>query len=72
MPTLDVRTIISLGHGSCIITLPKSWLRYYGLVPGDKLEVIANGELRVRPQSHGLNRRRTQCSLQGTSSGGSI
>lgn len=49
MPTLSVRTVIDLGQGSYIICLPRAWLRYYGLKPGDKLEVIADGELTIRP-----------------------
>lgn len=49
MPTLDKRSVIDLGQGSYVITLPKAWLRYFGIKPGDKLEVIANGELVIRP-----------------------
>ncbi|MBI4187926.1 MAG: AbrB/MazE/SpoVT family DNA-binding domain-containing protein [Chloroflexi bacterium] len=48
MPTLFERSVINLGQGSCVITLPKAWLRYYGINPGDKLEVIINGELVIR------------------------
>ena len=49
MPTLVERTVINLGQGSYVITLPKAWLRYFGIKPGDKLEVIGNGELRILP-----------------------
>ncbi len=31
------------------ITMPVWWLRYYGLKPRDKVEVVANDELIVRP-----------------------
>jgi bifunctional DNA-binding transcriptional regulator/antitoxin component of YhaV-PrlF toxin-antitoxin module len=31
------------------ITVPIWWLRHHGLKPGDKVEVVANGELTVRP-----------------------
>ncbi|MDP3062565.1 MAG: AbrB/MazE/SpoVT family DNA-binding domain-containing protein [Chloroflexota bacterium] len=31
------------------ITVPVWWMRYHGLEPGDKVEVVANGELTVRP-----------------------
>jgi len=48
MPNLVERSVISLGQGSCVICLPKSWLRFYGIKPGDKLEVISNGELIIR------------------------
>jgi AbrB family looped-hinge helix DNA binding protein len=36
-------------QGSYVITLPKAWLRYFRLKPGDTLEIIANGELTIRP-----------------------
>lgn len=49
MPTIDERTVISNRAGSCLLCLPKGWLRFYGIKPGDKVEVIANGELIVRP-----------------------
>jgi len=48
MPTLDERSVINLGQGSYVITLPKAWLRYFGIKLGDKLEVITNGELVIR------------------------
>jgi len=38
-----------LGQGSYVITLPKDWIRYFGIKPGDKLQVISNGELRIFP-----------------------
>ena len=48
MPTLVERTVIDMGQGSYIITLPKPWLRYFGIRPGDKLEVVTNGDLIIR------------------------
>ena len=50
MPTLVERTIIDMKQGSYVMTLPRAWIRYYGLKPGDKLDVIANGDLIVRPK----------------------
>lgn len=50
MPSLTERSVINMGQGSYIITLPKAWLRYFGIKPGDKLEVIANGDLIIRPK----------------------
>jgi bifunctional DNA-binding transcriptional regulator/antitoxin component of YhaV-PrlF toxin-antitoxin module len=49
VPTLTKRSVIDMGQGSYIITLPKSWVRYYQLEPGDRLEVIADGNLRIWP-----------------------
>lgn len=50
MPGLNERTVIDLGQGSYVVCLPKAWLRYYGLKPGDKVEVISNGEVTIRPK----------------------
>lgn len=48
MPTLVERTVIDMGQGSYIITLPKPWLRYFGIRPGDKLEIETDGDLIIR------------------------
>jgi bifunctional DNA-binding transcriptional regulator/antitoxin component of YhaV-PrlF toxin-antitoxin module len=49
MPTLNERSVINLGQGSYVITLPKDWIRYFDIKPGDRLEIISNGELRILP-----------------------
>lgn len=49
MPTLTLRKLIRFGDGGLVITVPKAWVRYYGLRAGDELEVIADGELIIRP-----------------------
>lgn len=49
MPSSYVRKIIDLNQGSCVVCLPKAWMRYLGLNPGDQLEVISNGDLTIRP-----------------------
>jgi antitoxin component of MazEF toxin-antitoxin module len=43
------RTITKVGSGSLVVVLPKGWLKWHSLQPGDKVQVITNGELRVRP-----------------------
>ncbi len=58
MPTLTVRKLIRFGDDGLVITLPKSWTRYYGLKPGDQLQVIANGELTIRLQKRRENGQR--------------
>jgi antitoxin component of MazEF toxin-antitoxin module len=50
MPMLLERSLIKFGDGGCVISIPVAWLRYYGLGPGDKVEMIANGELIIRPK----------------------
>lgn len=50
MPTLTVRKLIKFGKDGVVMTMPKEWVRYYSLRAGDKLEVIADGELIIRPE----------------------
>ena len=48
MPTITSRKLIRFGDG-LVITLPKGWVRYYGLKAGDRLEVITNEVLTINP-----------------------
>jgi bifunctional DNA-binding transcriptional regulator/antitoxin component of YhaV-PrlF toxin-antitoxin module len=50
MGSLCERTVLDLGQGSYVICLPKEWCRYYGLKPGDKVEVISNRVITIRPK----------------------
>ncbi len=49
MATLTYRALIRMGDDGLVITIPKAWARFYQLKPGEKVEMIANGELLVRP-----------------------
>jgi len=49
MPAITYRKLIKFGKGRAVITVPKGWMRYYGLRAGDKSEVTANGELVAGP-----------------------
>ena len=51
MPTLEVRTLRFAGRkdSTAYVALPRSWFDYLGLKSGDKVEVIANGEITIRP-----------------------
>lgn len=50
MPMSLKRTIMQMGHTSYVITLPKGWIDYYKLSPGDKVEIIISDDgLLVRP-----------------------
>lgn len=49
MPILEERMIYRVGKSSLAITLPRGWLKYYRLEPGDMVEITANGELTIRP-----------------------
>lgn len=50
MPTVTLRKLIRFGKGGFAITLPKGWVNYYKLEAGDRLIVIADGELQIRPE----------------------
>ena len=55
LASLDHRTVINLGRGSVLITLPAAWVRLHGVKAGDKLEVLSGErQLLVRiPQPEG-------------------
>jgi len=48
MPVIFERKLFKIGEGGIAVTLPKAWTNYYGLKPGDKVEIIANDELRIK------------------------
>jgi len=56
MPTITSRKVIKLGKNGLVITLPAGWVRYYNLKAGDRLEVIANEKLIVRPIKQTTNK----------------
>jgi len=56
MPTLTLRKVIKLGQNGLVMTLPAGWVRYYNLKAGDRLEVIANKKLIVRPDRKPTNK----------------
>ena len=49
MPSLEERTIYKVGKSSMVITLPRRWLKYFGLKAGDSVELTINGDLTIRP-----------------------
>lgn len=48
MPIKVERTLFKIGEGGFAVTLPKAWINYYHLEPGDKVEIIANDDLIIR------------------------
>lgn len=50
MPNLTQRSLIRFGDGGLVVTIPKAWADYYGLKAGDKVEVVTNHQLRLRPK----------------------
>jgi antitoxin component of MazEF toxin-antitoxin module len=47
MPILVERSLFKIGD-SMAVTLPKGWVRYYRLRPGDLVEITANDEIVIR------------------------
>jgi antitoxin component of MazEF toxin-antitoxin module len=48
MPTQVERILFRVGEGSLAVTLPKAWVTYNRLKPGDTVEVIANDGVLIR------------------------
>ena len=48
MPIKVERTLFKIGEGGFAVTLPKAWINYYQLKPGDKVEIIADDALTIR------------------------
>lgn len=51
MPSAYTRKLISLGKRALVIQIPAPWVRYYGLHKGDEVDLIANGEIIIRPRT---------------------
>ena len=47
MPIKVERVLFRVGEGSLAVTLPKAWVRYNRLKPGDTVEVIVNDGVTV-------------------------
>ena len=47
MPIKVERILFRVGEGSLAVTLPKAWVIYNRLKPGDTVEVIANDSVTV-------------------------
>ena len=48
MQILVERTVFKIGEGSLAVTLPKAWIKYNRLKPGDKVEITAGDKLTIR------------------------
>jgi bifunctional DNA-binding transcriptional regulator/antitoxin component of YhaV-PrlF toxin-antitoxin module len=44
MAQLVDRIIFRIGEGAVAVTLPIGWIRYAGLKPGDKVEIVINDD----------------------------
>ena len=48
MPIQVERIVFRVGEGSLAVTLPKAWVTYNHLKPGDTVEVIVNDGVLIR------------------------
>jgi hypothetical protein len=48
MPTLTKRTLIRFGENGLVITIPEAWVDYNHLKDGDRVALIANGDLTIK------------------------
>ncbi len=48
MPRIEQRTVLAFGRDSHCVILPKSWVDYYGLKKGDKIEMVTNDDIIIR------------------------
>jgi len=48
MPIKVERILFRVGEGSLAVTLPKAWVTYNRLKPGDTVEVIVNDGVLIR------------------------
>lgn len=55
MPIFEERTIYRVGKSSLVITLPRNWLKYFKLGPGDTVEITGNGDLTIHPRDRETN-----------------
>lgn len=49
MSTVFERRLIRMGNGGLVVSLPKAWITYYQLKAGDRVFVIANKKLIIKP-----------------------
>lgn len=49
MPHKNIRKIIRVGTTSFAIIIPKDWLRFHELGYGDRVEVVSNGSVKIKP-----------------------
>jgi antitoxin component of MazEF toxin-antitoxin module len=56
MPIKVERTLFKIGEGSYAVILPKAWVRYNQLRPGDRVEIVVNDSLTIRTQKESTSK----------------
>jgi hypothetical protein len=49
MPSVSLRKLIKFGNNGLVVTVAKGCARYYGLKGGERLLVVVDGEMTIRP-----------------------
>ena len=60
MPIKVERILFRVGEGSLAVTLPKAWIKYNRLKPGDTVEVIVNEGVLVRVKEQSATANKTE------------
>ncbi|MDD4984741.1 MAG: AbrB/MazE/SpoVT family DNA-binding domain-containing protein [Dehalococcoidales bacterium] len=55
MPIKVERILFRVGEGSLAVTLPKAWVNFYALKPGDIVEIIADSKIIIRARDREVN-----------------
>ena len=53
MPVQSTRKLIRMGKNGLVVTVPRAWANYYKLKAGDKVNVVADEHLTIRPCTEG-------------------
>lgn len=56
MPHKETRKIIKIGN-SLAVTLPKPWLRYFNLTDKDRVTVLSNKNVIIKPNENNAHER---------------
>jgi antitoxin component of MazEF toxin-antitoxin module len=60
MPIKVERILFRIGEGSLAVTLPKAWVVYNRLKPGDTVEVIVNDGVLIRVKEQPVEANKTE------------
>lgn len=52
MPQLSENRLFKSGN-SIVVVVPKGWLKWHKLHPGDKVKIVSNGKLTISPLKDG-------------------
>ena len=61
MPILVERIVFRVGEGSLAVTLPKPWVTYNQLKPGDTVEVIVDEGVLIRVKTKPEPENKLEC-----------